>query len=693
MSRTPRRAGPGDAPQRSRPRTASAASAANPGNAGPEWRARVSRAVPMIATVLALAGLAGVDLGIAERWPEAALDLTAAGRHTTPPGTRALLAGLARPVTLRLFDSPRLGRLVPAYAAYAARLDAVLRRDVALSRGMLRVERHAPAPFSDDEALALSLGLQAVPLGADAEQAFFGLAGNGQNGGDQNGSGPDGNGPDGSGPNGGAGRIAFFRDSRAHLLDYDVARLVQHLAGSPRPVVGVMSSLPLRGAADPLRRVGPDWPFAVLAPLEDAFALRFVATDATRIDPSIAVLLVAQAQHLSAATLYAIDQFVMRGGRLLAMVDPQNEFQAARPGPDGRPDPDTASDLAPLLAAWGIGFDPDAVVGDRDGAWQVRAAPGAGQAEVGYVAWFNVTAGSREAAPGRDGAPGLSRTDPATAGLGLVSVASPGALLHGPGNPGAAVEFRPFLGSGPASALLPVATVRGDPDAAAILAAFRPQGGPRVLGARVEGTLRSAFAAPPPGADDAAPYLPATVRPARLAVLADSDLLDDRFSVEERTFFGQPDAVAFNDDAALVVNLLATLTDEAAPLLMPGQEQARPLSVMDRIAAAAQARFQQVEHEVRASLPATAEAAERPGSAAGLAVLRARLRAAWLRQQDAVARVRAMVEVVDVAGVPVLLLLAAGLAGLRRRRRDRVAAATAGVVAPGVIVANLAPPS
>ncbi len=623
--------------------------------AGGRWR-RGSRPGPAVLALLAMAGLAGGNVWIGRAWPDAALDLSAEARHTTPPGTRALLAGLTRPVTLQLFRSPRLGRLVPAYAAQASRLDAVLRRDVALSHGLLTVERRAPAPFSDDEALALGLGLEPIPVGAESEQAFLGLAA--------------------SGPDGAAGRIAFVRDSRAGLMEYDVARLIERVSGAARPVVGVMSSLPLRGAADPLHRLGPDRPFAVLSALQDAFELRFVATDATRIDPQVGLLLVAQAQHLSPATLYAIDQFVMRGGRLLALVDPQSEFQAARPGPDGRADTDTASDLSPLLAAWGVGFDPGEVVGDRDGAWQVRAAPGAAQASVGYVAWFNVAAGPGGAVGG------LSRTDRATAGLGLVSVASPGALVP---LAGATAGFAPFLGSGPASALLPASAVRGDPDAAAILAAFRPQGGPRVLGARVEGMLRSAYAAPPPGADDSLPRLASTLRPARLAVLADSDLLDDRFCVEERTFLGQPDAVAFNDNTALVVDLLATLDDAASPLLMPGREQARPLSVMDRVAATAQARFQQVEQEARASLPATADEAQQPGAVDALARLRARVGAAWRRQQSAVQRAQALVEAADVAAAPALLLLAAAVAALRRRRRDR---SDAGGDAPGTALSE-----
>lgn len=186
---------------------------------------------------------------------------------------------------------------------------------------------------------------------------------------------------------------------------------------------------------------------------------------------------------------------------------------------------------------------------------------------------------------------------------------------------------------------------------------------------------RSALAAPPPGVDESAPWLTATLRPAWLAALADSDLLDGRFSVEDRPFLGQPDAVPFNDNVALVVDLLASLTDATAPLLMPGRERARPLSVMDRIAAAAQAGFQQVEQEARASLPATADEAQRPGAADRLAQLRAKLGAAWWRQQSAVQRAQAVVEAADVAGAPLLLLLAAA-AAFRRRRRDRARART-----------------
>ena len=77
---------------------------------------------------------------------------------------------------------------------------------------------------------------------------------------------------------------------------------------------------------------------------------------------------------------------------------------------------------------------------------------------------------------------------------------------------------------------------------------------------------------------------------------------------------------------------------------------------------------------MRASLPTTADEAQRPGAADGLAQLRAKVGAAWRRQQSAVQRAQALVEAADVAGVPVLLLLAAAV--LRRRHRNRPGAWT-----------------
>ena len=134
--------------------------------------------------------------------------------------------------------------------------------------------------------------------------------------------------------------IAFFQPERERFLEYDLTKLIYDLSNPKRPVVGVMSSLPLDGDPRAMMMAMRGQPAAGGQPYASTMLLRqtnqvkTVATDAQVIDPDIQVLLVAEAQNLSDATLYAIDQFVMRGGRLMAMVDPWSEAMAATPVAD-----------------------------------------------------------------------------------------------------------------------------------------------------------------------------------------------------------------------------------------------------------------------------------------------------------------------------------------------------------------------
>jgi ABC-type uncharacterized transport system involved in gliding motility auxiliary subunit len=261
---------------------------------------------------------------------------------------------------------------------------------------------------------------------------------------------------------------------------------VWELSNPTRPVLGVMSSLPLNG--DPrammMRQPGVGQPFVVMNQLRNFYTVRDVAIDAQAIEPDVQVLLVAHAQGLSDATLYAIDQFVMRGGRLIALTDPHSESQASRPAQGQRPATDTSSSLSRLLNAWGIEAPSDKVVLDLRGAWRVRADPRDRVQSVDYLAWYNVP---RE---------GLNRTEVATAELQQITVASAGEVRR---RDGATVEFTPLISSSTRSMLVDAAAVRTDPSPARLLADFRPDDTSRTIVALVRGPLTSAFeAAPPP---------------------------------------------------------------------------------------------------------------------------------------------------------------------------------------------------
>ena len=535
-----------------------------------------------IVGVIAVAAIAiGVNMFADARLANVQLDLTQGHLYTLSAGTRQVLADLKEPVTVRLFYSRQLGSTVPAYGTYADHVREMLRDYAAISGGKVKLEFYDPEPFSDIEDRAMAYGLQGVPLDQGGSQVYFGLVGTNLEDDERT--------------------VPFFQAERERFLEYDLTKLVYDLSNPTRPVVGVMSSLPLDGDPRAMMmsqgRGSGGQPYASSTLLRQTNTVKTVALDAQVIDPDVKVLLVAEAQNLSPATLYAIDQFVMRGGKLMAMVDPWSEALAAVPSQTGMPPSDTHADLKTLFDAWGIVFDPSKVVGDLTGAWRVRTGGSDRVQAVNYVAWFNI----------RDG---LNHDDPATADLQQVTVASAGALSKAPNAP---IDFTPLLTSSDHSGLIAVDAVKV-PEPAKVLAGFKPEGGSRVIAARVRGVLKSAFSGPPPlpvggeqkRPDGFPPHRAQTDGPANLVVVADSDILADRFWVRVADFFGQQTATPFADNGPFVANLVGTLAGSDALIGLRSRGGTnRPFTLVTAMQSDAEARFRQTQQTLQAHLEDT----------------------------------------------------------------------------------------
>ena len=634
-----------------------------------------SRLAFSVIGVIAAAAIAiGVNMFFDARLSGVRIDATEAKIYTLSKGTRQVLENLKEPVTLRFFWSRRLGATIPVYGTYADHIREMLREYASVSNGKVRVEFYDPEPFSDTEDRAVAYGLQGVPVDNGGNQVYFGLAGSNLEDDERT--------------------IPFFQAERERFLEFDLTKLVYELSNPKRTVVGMMSSLPLDG--DPRAMMmsqgrGPGGqPYAVSILLRQTNQIKTVPLDAQVIDPEIQVLLVASARELSEPTLYAIDQFVMRGGKLMAMVDPWNEAMAAVPSPTGMPPTDTSSDLKKLFDAWGIVFDPAQVTGDLTGAWRVRAGGDDRMQAVNYVAWFNI----------RDG---INHDDPATADLTQVTVASPGSLSKAAG---ATIEFTPLLTSSVRSGAVPRDKL-SMPEPAKILANFKPEGGPRVIAARVRGQLKSAFASPPElPADKKRPdnfpvHVAQTKEPANMVVVADADVLADRYWVRVADFFGQPTATPFADNGPFVANLIGTLAggDSLIGLRSRGDTN-RPFELVAAIQSNAEAKYRQTEQALKTHLEdvekqlrglrtgggaeagTKAEAVITPEQRAAIDAARKdivdtrkKLRDVQLELNREISALDATLRVVNIAVVPAALtVLAVVLALVQRTRRARARA-------------------
>lgn len=624
-----------------------------------------------IGLVAAAALAVGVNMLADRLAPRARIDLTQQHLYTLSGGTVSVLRGLQDPVTLRLFYSRRLGAAVPAYGSYAERVRAMLEEYVAVSGGKVRLEVLDPEPFSETEDRALAFGMQGVPVDQSGEQIYFGLAGSNLLDDERS--------------------IPFFQPERERFLEFDLTRLVYELSNPRRPVVGVMSSLPMNG--DPrmmmMMRGGPaPQPYAVMQTLRQFYTVQDVALDAQVIPDAVQVLMVVHPQNLPDATQYAIDQFVMRGGKLIVFVDPHSEGQASRPGPGGRPPASTASELNRLLNAWGIDAPNEAVVLDLRGAWRVRANPNDRVQAVDYLAWFNMQGDS------------INNAEVATAQLNQVTVASAGHLRR---RDGASIDFVPLLQSSTRSMLANVERVRENPDPARILAEFRPENLHRTIAARVRGEVPSAFPdGPPPvpeGAERPADFPAHRARsegPANFVVFADADVLEDRFWVRVQDFFGQQVATPFSDNGSLVANLVDTFAGGDALISLRSRgESIRPFTVVDDIRRDADARFRQTERELTERLQQTErrlrelrqgqggergqgaavitpeQRAEIDAARAQILQTRQQLRAVQLDLRRDIEGMEVWIRILNIAAVPLLLaLFAIGLGVVRSRRRS-----------------------
>jgi ABC-type uncharacterized transport system involved in gliding motility auxiliary subunit len=491
------------------------------------------------------------------------VDLTENGLYSVSDGTREILASIDEPINLYLFFSDEASRELAPLRSYARRVRELLEELELRADGRLRLQVIDPVPFSAAEDQAAAFGLQSVPITVGGEQIYFGLAGS--NAYDE------------------VEVIPFFQPDREEFLEYEIARLIQTLVQPARPVVGLLSSIDINGGFD-LRAQRSSAPWMVIEQAKQTFELRDLDAELDSIDEDISLLLLVHPAELPERSEYAIDQFVMRGGRVLAFVDPYAE--SARRGGDpvmGAPASPTASSLPRLFESWGLTMEEGKVLGDQAGALLINAVPG--QPPVPHLAF---TALGAEASQ-----------DIVSQGLEAVNVGAAGVLRQ---RPGASTRFEPVLQSSRQSGLLDAAQVQLQRDPRQLFEDFVVDDERYTVVARVSGPARSAFDGP---LEEGAPYV-ASSDAINVMVVADVDLLADRMWVQVSDFFGQRLATAWADNGSLVLNALENLAGSDALISIRSRGRySRPFTVVQDLRAEAEARNLQTADRLERKLAET----------------------------------------------------------------------------------------
>ncbi|WP_292754853.1 GldG family protein, partial [Methylophaga sp. UBA4502] len=249
----------------------------------------------------------------------ARVDLTEDKLYTLSEGTLNILSSLQQPITLRFYYSEQVAQALPSLKAYAQRVQELLMEYQRASDGMIQVKIINPKPFTDHEQRAKQYGLQSIPIEGEPDPLFFGVAG--------------------TNILDGLERIRFFQPEMEDVLEYDLTRMVYQLSDVERKNVAVMSSLPIDGEDyDPLKgqldTEGGAKPWAVMGKLREMFNVSVLPEDIRRIPSSVDLLMVVHPKELPEQTLYAIDQYVLQGGKLITFVDPYAEVDVPEKDPD-----------------------------------------------------------------------------------------------------------------------------------------------------------------------------------------------------------------------------------------------------------------------------------------------------------------------------------------------------------------------
>ena len=480
------------------------------------------------------------------------LDLTENRMYSVSPGTREIIAGIREPIDLYLFFSDRATRDIAPLRAHAQRVRELLQEYALFADGRIRLHVIDPAPFSEDEDRAAQFGLQAVPLGNGSDEVYFGLAGSNAWGEQQ--------------------VIPFFQPEREEFLEYELSKMLAALTTVKKPVIGVVSGLQINGGFDMMSgQPTPAW--VVMEQLQQGFDVRNIAYTADAIDPDVTTLMVVHPAGLPRPLAYAIDQFVLKGGKAIVYVDPYCESARTSANPLEQGPGETSSNLPELFAAWGVEFASDKVVGDPATALQISTA--ADRAPVAHIAFLGL------------GPDDITKADAVSGSLESINLGMAGALEPATG---AHTQFEPLLQTSEQAGLLDAVQVQMTSDPRKLLDGFTPVGRRLTLAARISGPVKSAFDGPQIEGHEHV----AEAAEINVIVVADADLLADRFWVQVQDFFGQKVASAWADNGAFAHNAIENLSGSSALIGIRSRGRyTRPFELVQQIRRSADARYRE----------------------------------------------------------------------------------------------------
>jgi ABC-type uncharacterized transport system involved in gliding motility auxiliary subunit len=621
--------------------------------------------------------------------PSVRIDLTQDDLYSLSPGTKNIVSNLQGPLEIMFFYSESATEDTPQIRTYANRVQELLREIVIASNNRISLSIIDPQPFSEEEDLATQFGIQAVPISQGAPGIYFGLVVAQPEDREIN-------------PQGRAAEtLPLIRPELEQFLEYEFMKLITKVNQPDLQVVGLLTELDIDGGFDPVAgQATAQW--MIMDIIRQLYAVQRVDKSAEEIDEEIDILMIVHPQGLSEQMLYAIDQFVMRGGKTMVFLDPNADSMVSRTQQGNMIPAGMSSELPGLLEAWGIEFPSDKVLTDNELA--LRVSMGQGQRPIAHLGMLGAQRNF------------LTQSDSVTSRLETINMSSPGVIRQAAG---ASTRFEALIVSSSDSMLMDAGLLEDVTDPSILFDEFVSEGISHTIAARISGVIETAFPDGRPivevealdeettalNEEDTAAaeeeptpeHLGSSNSEVNILVFADTDMLGDRMWVQVGQFMGQRIPRPFSNNGDMVINALDNLSGGADLSSIRGRgTYSRPFTKVIQLQRQADDRLRVEEAELLDRL-AEAEAAlaelnqDENGELIGqvtpeiqaevdrfnelMLETRRSLRDVQYQLTEDIEQLGANLKLINTALIPVLLsLLALLLSYLRAKRRKAVRA-------------------
>ena len=495
-------------------------------------------------------------------------DMTQNHQFTLSQGTKEILGKIDGQVEIRFYYSQSLKEMPLGLKTYAQRVEDLLSEYQQKAGKKLTIKKLDPKPDSDAEDSANLDGVEGQML-STGDKVYLGMAIEFV---------------------GKKVALTFLSPDRERLLEYDMSRAISGVLTDEKPTIGVLTSLPIFGMpSNPMmEQMGQrgQSPWAFITELKNDFTVEQVSTTVDEIDKKYKVLIVFHPKNLSPKTEYAVDQFILRGGKVIAFVDPSalvdsqggNQMMGGMPG---------SSTLEKLFKAWGISMEPGKVIADMNHPTQLGGRNGQAQENPTFLSLTEDA---------------MNKDDVVTSSLDNLLIPFAGTFT---GTPAEGLKQTVLIKSSSNAQMVEgfIAQMSGEN----IVKSFKSGGKELPIAIRLTGKFKTAFPDGKPKEETASDAKPEDkkdeAKPAEslkeskgensVIVFADVDWMFDQFCVQVQNVFGQRFMTPVSGNLGLMQSMVEQFAGDSSLIGVRSRaSQSRPFTVVNKMEADARERYQ-----------------------------------------------------------------------------------------------------